>query len=39
MPIPLPVVAGPNELLGHLLLTYQENHPQGSGLDDTLPHT
>jgi hypothetical protein len=37
VPIPLPEVAGPNELLGHLLLAYQENHPQGSALDDTLP--
>jgi hypothetical protein len=37
VPIPLPEVAGPNELLGHLLLTYQESHPQGSSLDDTLP--
>jgi hypothetical protein len=37
MPIPLPEVAGPNELLGHLLLSYQENHPLGSALGDTLP--
>jgi hypothetical protein len=37
MPIPLPEVAGPNELLGHLLLSYQENDPHGSNLDDTLP--
>jgi Putative restriction endonuclease len=37
VPIPLPEVAGPNELLGHLLLNYQENHSQGSALDDTLP--
>ena len=28
---------GPNELLGHLLMTYQENDPQGSALDLTLP--
>ena len=36
-PIPLPEVAGPNELLGRLLLNYQEDHPRGSALDDTLP--
>jgi Uma2 family endonuclease len=36
-PIPLPVETGPNELLGHLLLDYQEHHPQGSALDETLP--
>lgn len=28
---------GPNEMLGHLLLEYKENHPQGSALDLTLP--
>ena len=28
---------GPNEMLGHLLLRYQEDHPQGSALDLTLP--
>ncbi len=28
---------GPNEILGHLLLNYQEAHPQGSSLDLTLP--
>src|SRR5262249_61870566 len=27
----------PNQYLGHLLLVYQETHPQGSALDDTLP--
>jgi Uma2 family endonuclease len=25
----------PNEILGHLLLTYQETHPQGNTLDET----
>src|SRR5262249_19037908 len=28
---------GPNDYLGHLLLTYKEHHPQGSSLDATLP--
>ena len=28
---------GPNELLGHWLLNYQEHHPEGSALDLTLP--
>ena len=28
---------GSNEKLGHLLLSYQETHPQGSSLDLTLP--
>ena len=28
---------GPNQLLGHRLLTYQETHPQGSVIDLTLP--
>jgi Uma2 family endonuclease len=36
-PIPLAEETGPNELLGHLLLTYSESHPQGSALDLTLP--
>jgi Uma2 family endonuclease len=36
-PIPLPEETGPNELLGHLLLDYKEDHPQGSALDYTLP--
>ena len=27
----------PNERLGHWLLTYQEQHPQGAALDATLP--
>ena len=27
---------GPNDLLGHLLREYQENHPRGSSLDSTL---
>jgi len=36
-PIPNPEETGPNELLGHLLLRYQEEHPNGARLDDTLP--
>ncbi len=36
-PIPLPQETGPNELLGHRLLMYQESHPQGANLDLTLP--
>jgi Uma2 family endonuclease len=36
-PIPLPQETGPNELLGYFLLDYQQNHPQGSALDTTLP--
>jgi Uma2 family endonuclease len=36
-PIPPGEETGPNELLGHRLLTYQEMHPQGSVLDHTLP--
>jgi Uma2 family endonuclease len=36
-PLPLPQETGPNELLGHYLLAYQESHPQGSSLDLTLP--
>ena len=36
-PIPLPQETGPNELLGHWLLDYQNHHPQGSTLDYTLP--
>lgn len=35
--IPLPDETDPNELLGHLLLTYQETHPEGKVLDKTLP--
>lgn len=39
-PPPLEAERGPNEELGHLLLTYRDVHPQGSALDDTLPeHT
>lgn len=39
-PPPATAERGPNELLGHLLLSYQETHPQGSSLDATLPeHT
>src|SRR5262245_45115315 len=36
-PIPLESEVGPNEMLGHLLLSCQEHHPQGSALDATLP--
>ncbi len=36
-PAPLPQERGSNERLGHWLLQYQELHPQGSVLTDTLP--
>jgi Uma2 family endonuclease len=36
-PIPSEAESSANELLGHLLLTYQESHPQGQSLDETLP--
>jgi Uma2 family endonuclease len=36
-PIPNPEETGPNELLGHLLLKYQEEHPKGELMDETLP--
>ena len=36
-PAPLPQERGPNERLGYWLLHYQEFHPQGSVLVDTLP--
>jgi len=32
----LPQEAGPNELLGHWLLSYKDHHPQGSILNATL---
>lgn len=35
--IPREEQASPVELLGYLLLSYQEHHPQGSALDETLP--
>jgi Uma2 family endonuclease len=35
--LPPPEETGSNELLGRLLLNYQEDHPQGSALDYTLP--
>jgi Uma2 family endonuclease len=35
--IPLEASVGPNEMLGHWLLTYQQGHPQGSALNLTLP--
>lgn len=35
-PIPLPQETGPNELLGHRLLSYREQHPQGGELDYSL---
>jgi Uma2 family endonuclease len=36
-PLPLPAETGPNETLGHWLLTCRGIHPQGSALDGTLP--
>jgi Uma2 family endonuclease len=36
-PSPLEGERDPNEELGHLLRTYQEQHPQGRALDKTLP--
>jgi Uma2 family endonuclease len=36
-PIPLGEETSPNEYLGYMLLTYQEQHPQGGVLDLTLP--
>jgi len=36
-PPPSEAERGPNELLGYLLLSYKERHPQGKALDDTLP--
>src|SRR5262245_12242398 len=36
-PIPLEAEAGPNEMLGYLLLYYQQIHPQGAALNLTLP--
>jgi len=36
-PIPSQAERGPNELLGYRLLAYQEFHPQGRCLDETLP--
>jgi Uma2 family endonuclease len=36
-PPPAAAERGPNDDLGHLLRTYQEQHPQGSIIDDTLP--
>jgi Uma2 family endonuclease len=36
-PPPLEAERGPNEELGHRLLTYRDSHPQGSALNDTLP--
>ena len=36
-PIPSEAEAGPNELLGYLLLAYQEHHPRGRCLNATLP--
>jgi Uma2 family endonuclease len=35
-PIPLEAEADPNEVLGYLLRKYQESHPQGHSLDETL---
>ena len=36
-PSPLEAERSPNELLGHWLLNYQEQHPKGASLDATLP--
>jgi Uma2 family endonuclease len=36
-PIPLGEETGPNEMLGHLLILYKHDHPQGDVLDNTLP--
>jgi hypothetical protein len=36
-PIPLAEETSPNELLGHFLWQYQQNDPEGSILDETLP--
>ncbi len=36
-PVPLGEETGPNELLAHFLLVYQESDPLGPALDDTLP--
>jgi Uma2 family endonuclease len=36
-PLPLAEETGPNELLGHWLLTYREQHRRGKILDGTLP--
>ena len=35
--IPLEASVGPNEMLGHWLLEYQQGHPQGGALNLTLP--
>lgn len=35
-PSPSAAERGPNDLLAHLLLNYQENHPQGTQLNATL---
>ena len=36
-PAPSPMERGPNEFLERMLLNYQDGHPNGSQLDDTLP--
>jgi Uma2 family endonuclease len=36
-PIPLEEEVDPNEELGHMLRSYQDNHPQGATLNKTLP--
>lgn len=38
-PATSPFERGPNELLGHWLLTYQTNHANGKQLDATLPES
>jgi len=36
-PAALPEERGPNETLGYWLRSYQEHHPRGAALDETLP--
>jgi Uma2 family endonuclease len=36
-PAPLPQERSPTDCLGYWLRSYQDNHPQGWSLDDTLP--
>jgi Uma2 family endonuclease len=36
-PIPLGEETGPNEMLGHLLIVYKDDDPNGGILDNTLP--
>lgn len=36
-PAPVPHGRNPNDVLGHWVQTYQESHPNGSCVDETLP--